>query len=630
MADNKVIRQIKACDGIVYDIHALTADNAAKLGGYTFEQIESMVHGAIETYVIPSSKSSVSGYEGIINATGNTVTTTKTVLDNLTGGQANGGYKLGDVILMEATSDGKKVFDRWVSDVDGEDITLAVLETQVATHHHKVNMLTGVSRTITSSNAFTGATPTTTTSNMAYAGTAKTVLTGEAGEVITSVSHDNNGKYDLAVSTTSTSANAVGHAHTVKAHNHSVKFTPSSLVSKNVSVISSLTPLDYTPHKHTTIVSAAGTPKSETTITYVTGPSATDTFIKTLKDSSLSTGGATADTNANTSGLTTSTQVSTDSVGDIVKTTEAGSHTHSLSSAQTDTVVTSVTVADKAITGVTLTNNTSVAANVVTSITKSSKTVVSQVSLTGQTTFVDSWTCSVDGDGVLSFTVATDTVGVSVKTSSISAVGTITSTTQSAAAPGVTLTSVAQSVSTGKVAVSGTIASGGAHKHGFSHTHAIPSHTHTVKSHTHTYVKSVSDSTAAAITALSTSSHSNHSHNTSVSAAGAHTDDSKITYITSGTSISVVQNLKDGDFSCTVGDSSPETTTTYQKITGEITFPGFTLGTRTLSTTTIVPAVDSNEKPIKSVSYSSSKFLTGVTITTSSGDVKTSTNIGGE
>ena len=91
--------------------------DATYLGGHTFAEIEGMVHGGIETYVIPLSKKSVSGYATIVNSTESTLTTTKTVLDSLIEGQAKGGYKLGDVILIEATSDGKKVFDVALADI---------------------------------------------------------------------------------------------------------------------------------------------------------------------------------------------------------------------------------------------------------------------------------------------------------------------------------------------------------------------------------------------------------------------------------------------------------------------------------------------------------------------------------
>ena len=51
MADGK-IKQIRTTDGKLYDIQAVY------LGEYTAEQWESMIHGSIETYVIPGKRGS--------------------------------------------------------------------------------------------------------------------------------------------------------------------------------------------------------------------------------------------------------------------------------------------------------------------------------------------------------------------------------------------------------------------------------------------------------------------------------------------------------------------------------------------------------------------------------------------
>ena len=242
--------------------------DATYLGGHTFAEIEGMVHGGIETYVIPLSKSSVSGYATIVNSTESTLTTTKTVLDSLIEGQAKGGYKLGDIILMEATSDdGTKVFDRWVSAGSGDNVTLSVLETKVAKHHHTVGV------TAPTAKALTGANPTTTTNAIPTVGAAVTVLTGTSGEVITSVSHDDNGGHNLAIAT-ATSTDGIGHSHTVNAHSHTVKFTPSTLVSQTASAYTTLTSANYTPHTHTN-TTVAGTPANASNITYVTTNSLT-------------------------------------------------------------------------------------------------------------------------------------------------------------------------------------------------------------------------------------------------------------------------------------------------------------------------------------------------------------------
>lgn len=611
MADLVTIKKIRTAAGD----HLI---DATYLGGHTFEQIESMVHGGVETYVIPSSKSSVSGYTTIVDSTESTLTTTKTVLDSLTGGQANGGYKLGDVILMEATSDGKKVFDRWVSKVDGENITLAVLETQVAKHHHTVSVTTSKAKALTS------ATPTSTDNAIPTVGSAVTVLTGTSGDVITSVVHDDKGGHDLAIAT-ATSTDGIGHSHTVKAHSHTVKFTPNTLVSENVAAYTSLTSANHTPHTHTN-ATVAGAHVDASKFTYATGGGSTDTFIKTLTDSSstTNTGGKELTTNANTAGLTTSTQASTDTVGSTVLTLSNGAHTHNVTTTTTSNVITSVNLAGNVTTSAKL-NYTAptVQESVVTAVTYTSTKAVSSVTLTGTTTFFS--TCSVDTSGILSF--GTGTVDVSAPTKTVASKLTVTTKSQSAGSASLTVTSATQTYTSGKVGASGSAASAGAHQHGFSHTHAIPSHTHGVASHTHTYVKTVASTTGSAYTSLSTSSYTPHTH-TNATVAGAHSNGSPFKYLTGGSTTDVVRNLKDAEQSYTSTTSTPGTDTKYYKLSGDITFPGLTLGKKTLSTTTVTPAVAGTEKPIKSITYgSSSNFITSVTVDNSG---KTSTNIGGE
>jgi hypothetical protein len=615
MADLVTIKKIRTAAGD----HLI---DATYLGGHTFEQIESMVHGGVETYVIPSSKSSVSGYTTIVDSTESTLTTTKTVLDSLTDGQANGGYKLGDVILMEATSDGKKVFDRWVSKVEGENITLAVLETQVAKHHHTVSVTTSKAKALTS------ATPTSTDNAIPTVGSAVTVLTGTSGEVITSVVHDDKGGHNLAIAT-ATSTDGIGHSHTVKAHSHTVKFTPSTLVSENVAAYTSLTSANHTPHTHTN-ATVAGAHVDASKFTYATGGGSTDTFIKTLTDSSstTNTGGRELTTNANTAGLTTSTQASTDTVGSTVLTLSNGAHTHTVTTTTTSDVVTSVSLAGNVTTSAKL-NYTAptVQASVVTAVTYTSAKVVYSASLTGTTTFMSTWSANVDDSGVLSFATSTASVGISAPTKTMASTITVTTKSQSAGSASLTVTSATQTYTSGKVGASGNAASAGAHQHGFSHTHAIPSHTHGVASHTHTYVKTVASTTGSAYTSLSTSSYTPHTH-TNTTVAGAHSNGSPFKYLTGGSTTDVVRNLKDVEQSYTSTTSTPGTDAKYYKLSGDITYPGLTLGKKTLSTTTVTPAVAGTEKPIKSITYgSSSNFITGVTVDNSG---KTSTNIGGE
>lgn len=615
MADLVTIKKIRTAAGE----HLI---DATYLDGHTFSEIEDMVHGGVETYVIPSSKSSVSGYTDIVNSTGNTLETTKTVLDNLTDGQVNGGYKLGDIILMEATSDGTKVFDRWVSKVEGEKITLAVLETQVAKHYHTVGVTTSKAKALTS------ATHTSTTNAIPTVGDAVTVLTGTDGDVITSVAHDNNGKHDLAIAT-ATSTNGVGHSHTVNSHSHTVKFTPSTLVSQTVDVYTTLTSTNYTPHTHGN-ATVAGAHVDGTKFTYATGQGSTGTFIKTLTDSSstTNTGDKSLTTNANTAGLTTSTQASTDTVGSTVLTLSNGAHTHDVTTTTTDNVVTSVTLAPNVTTSVKLDYSAPIVqTNVVTGVTYTSANVVYSASLTGTKTFMSTWSATVDTSGVLSFTSTTASVGISAPTKTMASAITVTTKSQSTGSASLTITSAAQTYTSGKVSASGNAASAGAHQHGFSHTHAIPSHTHDVAAHNHTYVKTVASTTDDAYTSLTTSNYIPHTH-TNATVVGNTTDGAPFKCITGGSTTSVVRNLISTETSYTSETSSPGTDAKYYKLSGGITFPGLTLGKKTLSTTTVTPAVAGTEKPIKSITYgSSSNFVTGVTVDNSG---KTSTNKGGE
>ena len=140
-------------------------------------------------------------------------------------------------------------------------------------------------------------------------------------------------------------------------------------------------------------------------------------------------------------------------------------------------------------------------------------------------------------------------------------------------------------------------------------------------------MKTVASTTGTAYTSLTTSSHIPHTH-TNANVAATASNGSSFKYLTGGSTTDVVRNLKDADQSYTSTNSTPGTDTKYYKLTGEITFPGFSLGKRTLSTTTVTPAVAGTEKPIKSITYgSSSNFVTDVTVNNSG---KTSTNIGGE
>ena len=643
------IQQIKDTNGKAWDISAKYWD------GHEFSEITDLVHGAIETYVIPTSKSSDSNYASIVNSNSTTVTTTFGALKTLINCSDSKGLRVGDIILIEATSDGSKVFDRWVSSnsndgskpvSDSDSITLSILETQVATHHHTFPTHT---LNTTSAKVITGVTiKSTTTNNVAYAGTDVAVLQGEAGDYVTSVTHDSAGKHTLTLATgTSTSGHGHKHTVTVSTHNHTVKFKPNTIVSRSINAYTSLETGEHTPHTHAASVTAAGAATNSASFKYVNGGS-TDTFIKSVTDASTTTntGNNTAglSTGNNTAGLSTSTQASTDTIGDVVKTKSAGDHTHSVSATTTEDAIKTVSLAPNVTTSVKLnytaptvqTNVTTsvklnyttptVQTNVVTSITTANKTVVTDVGLSGTTTFVN--TATVDSSGILSF--GTASVGLTSSTSTIKAVSTITSGTQSAGSASLTYTSGTQTYTSGKLTATCTTGSAGVHQHGFSHTHTIPSHSHSIAAHNHTYYKTVASETGSAFKTLSSTHYTPHTHATSVTAAGANSAGTKITYVKSGTSTAVVRDLLDTDFNTfTVGNTQPGATvsTTYMSLSGEITFPGLTVGKKPLTTTNVKPAVDSGEKPAMSLTLTSVSVVK--TLTSTQTTANTSTNIGG-
>jgi hypothetical protein len=239
-----------------------------------------------------------------------------------------------------------------------------------------------------------------------------------------------------------------------------------------------------------------------------------------------------------------------------------------------------------------------------------------------------SWDCSVDESGILSFAWNSNTGSVlaSISTSAVTVASTITATSATQSEGSITVTSATQTYVSGKVSSAGTAASAGAHQHGFSHTHAIPAHTHTVASHTHSYVKSVKNATNDAYVSLTTSSYTPHKHE-ETTVISTVSDAASFTYVTDGSKTSVVKDLIDNPQTYTTTDAAPGTDSKYIKLTGDIDFPGLTLGKRTLSTTTVTPAVAGTEKPLASITFASANFVTGVNGT---GDIKTSENKGGK
>ena len=566
MAD---IKQIKATNGTVYDI------DAKKWNGHTFDEITNLIHGVVDTYVIPAQTSNkTADYTAIVESTESQVSTTASKLGGLTGTPAKDWDKfgVGDIVLMGATSDGKTNFDRWISYVGAETdpvIKLDVLETQVAKHHHTISA-SGTSK------ALTGVSNTSNTATIPVVGTAVTVLTSAKGTFVTSVAYDGDGSNTMAVSHES-GTGSVSHKHTVDSHTHSI--TPSTLVSRNLSVYYSLTSANHTPHTHTNATVAGAHVNDSTPLTYVTGSSTTDTFVKTLKQTSTSTGAASGNT-AGSGELTTSAQVSTDTIGEVVKTASAGTHSHTVTAATTTSVVTAATVATSVVTSVKLT----------------------YTAPTVQTSVVTSFVASVDSNGVLSFT------------------GSMGS--QSAGSASIEAPRASQSRTYGAPTISVTCGDAGAHQHGFSHTHKIATHSHGLNSHTHTYDKATVSASAAAITALATATYTPHTH-TNVTVVGTTSDAAPFKYVTGGSATNVVRDLKDS--AVTTTSAAPGTNTVYTKLTGDITFPGLSVPTGSISTSSksITPAAAGSETAIKSITFTSSNFVTGVT-------AKTSPNIGGE
>ena len=611
MAEQLIISQLPIKQIRVGDtLHEI---DAKYFGGYTYDEIVSLVQGVIGTYVIPISNASKEGYDSVVKSESTTVTTTKSILNGLT--NADTVYKLGDIVLMEEVSDGSKVFDRWVSEVSGDTIKLTVLETQVAKHHHEIKTETG--------SAITHVSTTNTTVTIPTVGESITVLDGSsAPTVVTSVSHDDKGKHNLTLSSTSGSG-SLGHSHTVSSHSHSVNIVPSDFVDETVDVYTSLSTSSYTPHTHSTTTVAAVQVDGDDLV-YATGEGSTDTFVKTLKDSQSTTGSESLTTEGNAVGLTTNAQASTDAVGDVVKTTSAGGHSHTISVETDSDIVTSASVADTVITDVSFTYVApTVQETVVTSVSTNTASVVTSVSASvSESEFSTNW--QVTESGILELTFASALTGASVSSSTTDVISTVSQTTASQSAGSTTLstTSASQSIGTGKVSLSGTTSTDGGHAHGFSHTHTIASHTHTIASHSHSYTKSVADATGSAYTSLTTGTYVPHTHESATVVSNT-TNGDAFTYLASGTTISVVKTLKSDVQTLTTTSDGASTDTKYVKLTGDITFPGLTVGTKTLSTTTVNPAVEGTEYAIASITTESGSFVTSI-------DSKTSGNIGGE
>lgn len=608
------IKKIQDSQGTQHDIDAKRWD------GHDFSEITNLVHGVVDTYVIPAQTTGTSDYKAIVESSAAQVTTTISKLGALTGTPAEKWDKfgVGDIILMGATSDGTINFDRWISSVNGNDITLDVLETQVATHHHTIGVSTA--------KALTGMNTPTQTATIPVVGTAVSVVTSVTGTFVTSVELSGGGD-TLALSHTS-GEGSVSHFHTVNSHSHNI--TPSTLVSQTVSAYTKLTSKSYTPHTHTTATVAGAHVDASTPITIVTGASGTDTFVKSLTQTATNTTSVSLTTSANTTGLSTTTQASTDTISSNVQTLSSGAHTHTVSTTTTENVVKTVDLAPNVVTSVSYTKPT-VAGTVVTGVPTKSQLVATSWSAAPTTTVVTSttWGCSVvDETLVFSFDASTGSAVTSATKISASANvtvvnGSISTTTQSAGS--CTVTSATQTYTSGTVSANGSAASNGAHTHGFGHTHAIPSHTHGIANHQHQYDKATVNGSSSAITSLSTTSYKPHTHE-NVTVAATAVNGTAFNCVTGGSTTEVVQNLKDSAVATTT--SNPNTNAVYTNLTGEVTFPGLTAPTASInvSRSTITPAAAGSEKAIKSITFTSSNFVTGLT----SGSIKTSENKGGK
>ena len=634
--NNKIIRQISTDANNTYDIAAKYLSDASN-NDYTYETIVQKIddaknelldvaHGVIDTYVIASSKKTNNKtiYESIVESNASILENVNVSdLDKLVSPSRpeNVNYHVGDIILMEAKSDGNKIFDRWISAVNGDKVNLAVFETQVATHHHTIGVST--------SKALTGFTPT---------NTATIPVVGDAVNVVTSVTNIDSpfltsvslsgGNTEITL-TSNSGSGSVGHSHTIASHTHTVTIKPSDLVGSNASAYTSLTSANHTPHTHESETVAAVAVAS-TPFKYVNGGS-TDTAIKTLKDSNETTGSNSKAlvTNANTDGTSTSTQVSGENTGDDVVTAQSGNHTHTVSVTTGSSVVTSVDLAPKVVTSVSF-NAGTVQTKVVTGITTSSTTAAtSWTNNVSTASFLNSFTCSVNPSGVLSFVVSSaNAVTEAIKitaSKTIKYLNVITSQNQSAAS--LDVDDVEQSFGTNSVSLGVTVGESGAHSHGFTHTHTIESHTHGIESHTHSYKKSVQDATVQAYTSLTSANHTPHTHGSETVAAVA-VASTPFKYVNGGSTTSVVENLSTTDKIYTTSSKELSTDTKYYKIEGEIEFPAITGVSVKISTSTsdITPASTGTEMAIKSITFTSNNFVTGLT----SGSDKTSTNVGGE
>lgn len=604
LLNEKIIRKIRTSQGD-HEISAKYWDDK------TFDEVAGLIHGVVGTYVIPVSNSEVDGYEDIVKSSDATIIVSSSVINSLIYKSSGSDsdtviFKVGDIILLEEISneDDVKAFDRWVSKVDGDNITLSVLETQVSTHHHTIESTTDSAITSVE----------TTTVQVANVGTAVTV-TSDEGTYVTSVSYgEDEGSHTFNV-VAGTTEDGVGHKHDIAAHEHTVTINTSDFAGSQVEAYTSLTSDSYTPHTHTS-TDVASVSVSDTDITYVNGGT-TDVFVKSLKDSS------TASDTGSSKVTISSTSLTTDDIAADTVTSESGAHTHTVNVETTTDVVSDITLASSVITSVELDYTAPVVEeSVVTDVEVSKTSAVTSVSYTGPSTVVSGVTLDVvDGD-VLCLNPTSENVNVTFETGDVVSGVTVSSGTQSSGSASLTKNSEEQTYTSGKVAFTCTTDEAGSHTHGFSHTHAIQAHTHDSSEHTHTYYKQVADVTANAYVSLDNATYSPHKHESSVNVIATATNGDNLTFVTGGTKTSVLGSLATNSVTLTTSSEKLETDEKYYKLDGTITFPGLVLERNKLATTTITPAV-AGEEVVSAVTTSSSSFVTGVS-------EKTSENKGGK
>ena len=96
------IKQIKDSAGVAHDLDAKLWD------GHSYSELTSMVHGVVDTYVIAAQTagSETDVYKAVVQSTAAQCSTTVSNLNTLTGVSSTNTYKVGDIVLMGATSTG--------------------------------------------------------------------------------------------------------------------------------------------------------------------------------------------------------------------------------------------------------------------------------------------------------------------------------------------------------------------------------------------------------------------------------------------------------------------------------------------------------------------------------------------